>query len=283
MRIVLIAGLVLSLSACGTASGSGDSSDDGVIEVVASFWPLEWAAEAFRAEGVEVADLTPPGVEPHDLELSTEQVDRLEDADLVIVLGGGFQPAVEEVAERRDGPTLTVLDELGLDVDDPHVWLDPTVMARVLEVSAAALLQVGAPVANAEDFGLDQLDHRYQDTLANCRSSVLVTEHAAFGALARRYELEAVAVAGTTPEGEPDPRRLDEVSDLVRDREVATVFTESDPPSEVIETLADETGASILRLHSLETLTDAERNAGADYLSLMEDNLAALADGLGCG
>ena len=101
--------------------------------VVASFYPLAYAAERVGGDRVEVTNLTPAGAEPHDLELTPKQIDELLDADLVLDLGRNFQPAVEKAAEQRDGPTVKVLDVLpiktgGKKVDesdpqslDPHV------------------------------------------------------------------------------------------------------------------------------------------------------------------
>src|SRR5687768_4807529 len=125
MRTVLVSALLVSLAAAGCAGGS-DASGDDRTEVVAAFFPLAEAARLVAGDGVDVIDLTPPGVEPHDLELTTEQIDQLLDADVVVVLGGGFQPAVEDVADDRDGVTVDVFESLDLDTRDPHVWLDPT-------------------------------------------------------------------------------------------------------------------------------------------------------------
>ena len=72
------------------------------VDVVAGFYPLAWAAEQVGGRRVHVVNLTPAGTEPHDLELTTDQRDHIEDADVVLVLGGDFQPAVEDAASARD-------------------------------------------------------------------------------------------------------------------------------------------------------------------------------------
>ena len=74
--------------------------DDGRLSVVASFYPLVDATRGVGGDRVEVTNLTPAGVEPHDIELNPRQLDRVADADLVLYLGGGFQPAVEDAARR---------------------------------------------------------------------------------------------------------------------------------------------------------------------------------------
>jgi zinc transport system substrate-binding protein len=269
MRIVLVPALLLvSFAAAGCAGGSG-ASGDGRTEVVAAFFPL---AEAARLSGadVDVTDLTPPGAEPHELELTTDQVDRILDADVVIVLGGGFQPAVADVASDRDGPTVDVLDELGLDTDDPHVWLDPMTMARIAEVVAGAL------GGDATDFvaQLQRLDDRYERVLATCESDVVGSAHDAFGHLVDRYGLRQESVSGLVPETEPDPARLDELARLVEREGVTTVFTEPLLPKRVADTLARETGADIATLDPLET------DPGTTYIEAMDANLDRLTKGL---
>jgi zinc transport system substrate-binding protein len=108
---VLLAIVGGPLVACGADAGAGGAGDGSAL-VVAGFYPLAEAAQRVGGPDDEVVNLTPPGVEPHDLEVSPDQVADLEDADLVLYLGGGFQPAVEEVADRRDGPSLDLLDAL---------------------------------------------------------------------------------------------------------------------------------------------------------------------------
>jgi zinc transport system substrate-binding protein len=100
------------------------------IEVVASFFPLAEAVKVIGGDRVSVRNLTPPGAEPHDLELTPDDRDAIEDADLVIVLGGGFQPAIEDATDDRDGATLDLIAQLPAADrkharNDPHLWLDP--------------------------------------------------------------------------------------------------------------------------------------------------------------
>lgn len=88
---------MLTLSACG--EGGADAADDGRLEVVASFYPMEFLAEEIGGDRVSVTTLTEPGVEPHDLELSPRQSAGLGDADVLVYLKG-LQPAVDEAIEQ---------------------------------------------------------------------------------------------------------------------------------------------------------------------------------------
>lgn len=296
MRRLLMGLAVLGTGLAACASGDGDTDDgDGRLAVVASFYPVAELAARVGGDGVEVANLTPAGSEPHDLELTPDQVDRIEDADLVLYLGGGFQPAVEDLAERRDRGSVDLLEELRLDdgmVDgevDPHFWLDPTLMARaagVVEAAMAALdPDAAATMAAAADEyrrELGALDEEFRRGLAECRRRQIVTSHAAFHYLVRRYDLVQVAVAGLSPEAEPDPDRLSDLTDLIEARGLTTVFYESLVSPDVARTLAREANVETAVLDPIEGLSEDDREAGGDYATVMRRNLEALRRALGC-
>jgi zinc transport system substrate-binding protein len=277
-RIVLVLiALAAGLTACGGDSGSADDGSDRT-DVVAAFYPLAWAVEQVAGDTVELRNLTPPGTEPHDVELTARDVERIRSADIVLYLGGGFQPAVEDAVEGADGEAIDLLvDPVGR---DPHIWLDPLRFAEVVERIAAALGRPGAadePVAE-----LRALDHEFARGLARCQRQEIVTAHEAFSYLARRYRLTQVAITGVSPEAEPTPQELEDVIDRVRDTGATTVFFETLVSPRLAETVARETSADTAVLNPLEGLTGEELDAGEDYLSVMRDNLAALRKALRC-
>jgi zinc transport system substrate-binding protein len=272
----------MSLAATSLAACGGDSASSEATRVVAGFYPLAFAAERIRGVDVEVTNLTPAGAEPHDLELAPREVEEVHDADLVLYVGQGFQPAVEEAAAEWDGEAVDVLDGLDLHDGDPHVWLDPTLFAQVVDRIAVELGDEGAVGARSLATRLDELDQAYQAGLADCERRELVTTHDAFGYLASRYGLEEIPITGLSPETEPSPQDLEAVADLVRERGVTTVFTETLLSPEIGETVAREAGATTAVLDPLEGLTEDELDRGEDYFSVMEANLETLRQGLGC-
>jgi zinc transport system substrate-binding protein len=282
-RIVLtfIAAGVMA-AGCG---GSGSNGDESRLEVVASFYPLEFAARRVGGEAVSVSSLTPAGAEPHDVELTARDVERVRSADVVLLLGGGFQPAVEDAAEDADGEVVDLLEgpalaEGGDEARDPHVWLDPVRFGRMVERIGSVL---GRPeAADALRAELRALDRELRRGLRSCARREVVTAHAAFGHLARRYDLEQTAITGLTPEAEPTPGELERVVDQVREHGATTVFFETLVSPRLAETVAREVGAETAVLNPLEGLTEDELDRGEDYLSVMRANLAALRKGLGC-
>lgn len=269
---------------CATACGGDSGSPTGATQVVAGLYPLAFVAEQEGGEGVEVTNLTPAGAEPHDLELTPREVEDILDADLVLYLGAGFQPAIEEAVSGSGATAIDALDGLELrdsgEGVDPHVWLDPVRFAQVAERIGAELGREAPARKLASE--LRALDERYRQGLADCERHELVTTHDAFGYLADRYGLEVIPITGLSPEIEPSPQDLEVVADLVEERGVTTVFTETLLSPEVGETVAREAGARTAALNPLEGLTEDELASGEDYFSVMEKNLAALREGLGC-
>jgi zinc transport system substrate-binding protein len=277
-RIVLVLiVLVAALTACGADSSSSDDGSDR-LDVVAAFYPLAWAVEQVAGDTVQLRNLTPPGTEPHDVELTARDVERIRSADIVFYLGGGFQPAVEDAVEGAGGEAIDLLvDPVGR---DPHVWLDPIRFAEVVERVAGALDRQDAaaePVAE-----LRALDREFERGLLRCQRREIVTAHEAFGYLARRYGLTQVAITGLSPEAEPTPQRLEEVIDRVRKTGATTVFFETLVSPRLADTVARETGAHTAVLNPIEGLTDEQVAAGEDYVSVMRENLATLRKALGC-
>jgi zinc transport system substrate-binding protein len=295
--------LLVAASACG--SGSGASEGAGV-DVVASFYPLAFVAEEVGGGLVDVVNLTPPGAEPHDLELTTGQVRDLAEADLVVFLGRGFQPSVEDAIGEL-GDEVVIADVLGSQEElleaaphegeeeedeehsdegefDPHVWLDPERTAGIANLVGTRLADLDpdnastyrANVADLEA-RLTELDGAFRAGLARCERRNLVTSHEAFGYLARAYDLEEIGIASIDPETEPSLGRLVEVAEFVRDEGVTTIFFEVLVSPDVAETLAEETGVTTARLDPLEGPPQR-----GDYFTAMQANLNALREGLGC-
>jgi zinc transport system substrate-binding protein len=272
-RIVLVIFMVSALAGCGSTSAS-----PGKKAVVAAFYPLAYAAERIGGRSIDVENLTPVGAEPHDIELTPRTVARIVDADVVLFLGDGFQPAVADAAEQTHGRAVDLLDGLPLRPGDAHVWLDPVLFTRVVQRIGAALGLTPRPLVA----DLHRLDRQYRIGLRHCARRAFVTSHAAFGYLAGRYGLRQVAITGITPEAEPSPQQLARAVKEVRRTGSTTVFFERLVSPRVAETVARETGARTAVLDPIEGLTDEEQQQGQTYFTLMQHNLLELRDALGC-
>ncbi|MGI9196774.1 MAG: metal ABC transporter substrate-binding protein, partial [Candidatus Nanopelagicales bacterium] len=275
MRRLLLAPLA-ALVLTGLAGCAGGSGGSDQPTVVAAFYPLAYAAEQVGGDAVDVIDLTPPGAEPHDLELTAQQVAQIAEADLVLYIPG-FQPAVDEaVAQQAGDRALDVTQGIDLIPGDPHVWLDPVNMS-IIGTSIADRLGTSLPdladtaTAGAQRLSADMsaLNDEWTAGTQSCTIRDLVVSHEAFGYLARAYGFTQVGIAGLSPESEPSPARLAEVAALVKNRGVTTIYYETLVDPKIAQTVAAETGATTAVLDPLEGLPPG---SDGNYVSVMRDN-----------
>lgn len=314
LLVLPVAVLLLALSACG---GGDDTSSSGELRIVAAFYPLQFVAERITEGHAQVESLAPPGVEPHDLELSVRQVAGLGDADLIL-FEKGLQPAVDDAVDSN-GPDRVIdvtevvelepaaegehgdehADEEHGDEEehadeehdhgdlDPHFWLDPTLLAKVADAVTEQVSDLDPD--HAADYAaanqrlqteLTTLDQEFETGLARCATRAIVVSHDAFGYLGHRYDLEVLPIAGLSPDAEPSPKHLSELADLIREKKITTVFNERLASPALARTLADELDLRTAVLDPIEGLNSED--ATDDYLSLMRANLAAIREADSC-
>ncbi|MFI0709809.1 metal ABC transporter substrate-binding protein [Streptomyces inhibens] len=299
---------LLALSAC-SPSGSTHTAD-GKLKVTASFYPMEFLARQIGGEHVEVAGLTKPGVEPHDLELTPQQTGRLGESGAIVYLKG-LQPAVDDAVKQSgvenvaDAAALTSLEEHGTEVDghhhttgdnhshseaeggkDPHIWLDPVKYAEVAKGVNKTLAKAD-PDHKAEYQKntdalvkkLEALNKEFQDGLKKRASDTFITTHAAFGYLAERYGLTEEAISGLDPESEPSAKRIRDLHSLATEHHVSTIFFETIANPATAKALAGDLHLKTDVLDPLEGITAKSR--GKDYFGVQRANLAALQKALG--
>lgn len=302
------------------ADDAGGGKSGGKLAVVASFYPMQYLAEEIGGSHVDVSTLTKPGVEPHDLELGTRQAAQLGEADYILYLKG-IQPAVDEaisaagVKNTVDAASLTTLEKHGAEVGhdhgdehadehageehaeedhahegeagtDPHIWLDPVKYAEVAKGVGASLEKADPDNAAAYRKNtttvverLTALDSAFEQGLADTATKTFITTHSAFGYLAERYGLTQESIAGISPESEPSPARIKELRTIAAKDKVGTVFFETLVSDRTAKTVAADSGLKTDVLDPVEGITD--KSKGADYVEVMESNLAALEKALG--
>jgi zinc transport system substrate-binding protein len=300
--------MLLGLTACASAKPASTASTqtDGRLAIVTAFYPLQFVAERVAGDHAAVANLTQPGAEPHDLELTPRQVASLTTANLVIY-EKGFQPAVDEAVIQSENsqviditaivplrPLPTTADDHDQEPAthdhsalDPHIWLDPTSLIRIARVVENQLSIIDADhatdyVRNAAALTKDlrRLDHAFRSGLADCVRTEFITTHAAFGYLAQRYHLTEIPISGISPDTEPSPARIAQVHHLAQEHGITTIFSETLVSPAVAEAIAGDLGLATDVLDPIEGITD--QSQGNDYLSVMSANLAALRKAGGC-
>lgn len=307
----LVCACTLSLSlltGCGTQPAD-TAAGDGRLRVLTSFYPMYDFACKIGGDCIDVTNMVPSGTEPHDWEPSTNDLKNLEKADVFIYNGADMEPWADDLLVSRsdtlrvveasenvelrttDGEHEHAHEHEGADHHhgdfDPHVWLDPENAKIEMEAIRDALCAADPEnstvfQSNYEKYAaeLDALDAEFREKLAPLPNRTIVVAHEAFGYLCDAYGLTQVGIEGLSPDSEPDPGRMAEVIDFVREHSISTIFFEELVSPKVAKAIASETGAQAKMLSPLEGLSDEQAAAGADYFSVMHDNLAALMEAL---
>lgn len=293
--------------ACG--NNEGTSNENEKLQIVATFYPMyEFTKEVVGEEG-DVSLLIPVGTEMHDYEPSAKNVAEISEADAFVYNSHELETWAENLQSNTENTLfieaagqISLMEANGEDYNhdheendheheedghnhshDPHVWVDPVLAMVEVETIRDALSEQFPEkseifTANAEKYlaELKTLDDEFTAAFANAGNTTFVTQHSAFAYLAKQYGLTQESIAGISSEEEPTPSRLAELKHFVEDHQVTVIYFEENASSKVAETLAKETGVTLAVLNPLESLTNEQIEAGANYLSVMRDNLQAL-------
>ncbi|HEY7651635.1 MAG TPA: zinc ABC transporter substrate-binding protein [Methylomirabilota bacterium] len=285
----------IALAAILVASGCEPAPPSTRPLVVVTIYPLWEFSRQVAGNRAEVVSLVPPGVEPHDWEPSPRDVSQLQRATVFVHSGTSVDAWAQKLGVDARSRSTVVDASRGLSLltrggaTDPHVWLDPALARAQVQAIAVGLGQAD-PAGRATyeenakrfDARLEALDRAFAAGLENCARREIVTSHAAFAYLARRYRLVEIPLMGLAPEAEPSPAEVAAIVKTARDLKVTHIFFEPLVSPRLAETLSREIGAAPLPLNPVEGITKEQAAAGQGYVELMQANLASLRTALGC-
>ncbi len=301
---LILLSIVGLLVGCGSKAVS--TEEEGKWKVATSLYPFEYFIKEIGKEHVQVTNVIPLGVEPHDFELTAKDVAKLHEMDLFVYQSAGFE-SIEKVASLLQAEKLVDVSKgipllhgeahhheheehgkTGHEEVDPHIWLDPQLAKKQAAHIRDALMKLDAK--NSQDYEknynelaaeLDRLDQEYQQMVEKAQQKKFVTSHAAFGYLAKRYQLEQIPVSGLSPSSEPSPQAVKEIIETMRKHQLKYILFETLVSGKVAETIQNEVKAETLIMNPLEGLTQAEIQKNEDYFSVMRKNKENLAKALG--
>jgi zinc transport system substrate-binding protein len=294
-------GIAMLGAACGSSEGGTQKPNalsQSRLGVLTTVYPLFHFADKVAGDLADVRLLVPPGAEPHDWEPTARTMKEVQNADVIIFNGAGFEPWLDRLFEGVEGTEVKLVEatdnvELLQGDDrnpvDPHIWLDPlraqeqvrTILDAFIDAvpQDAETLRTNAAVLDVE---LADLHLEFVEGLSDCALDTFFVNHAAFGYLTDRYGLQQLAISGLSPEVEPSPARMAELISTARDYGIKHILFERLISPRVAEAVARELGAQTLVLDPLEGLTDEQQDAGEDYFSVMRQNLNNLRTALQC-
>ncbi|MDO4857851.1 MAG: zinc ABC transporter substrate-binding protein [Thermoguttaceae bacterium] len=286
---------------------------NGRKTVCASFYLLADFAQKIVGDEMDVVCVMPPGADVHSWEPTPKKVLEMTRADAFLMNGAELEEWTEKVQpllKKRNIPVFVAAQSVELggthecscghhhDADDdhdahdhhehdhgadPHIWLSARNMKKILtdltdffselDPKNAEKYRANAAKYEAE---CDALDAEFQAVTKDLKNRKLVVAHSAFWYLCRDYGLEQVALEGYSAYSDPSPSQMVKIIAFIKENQIPVIYAVSSESSKGAETISRETGVKVGVLSSLETLTQAQLDAGADYFSVMRENLAQL-------
>lgn len=276
--------LALAAGACLFAGGCGDSlpgtvSNAPVLSVVTALYPLAQAASLIGQGKAAITDVVPEGANPLRYQLTPAQESQVRSSGLAVGIAGGFQPSFSGAAGAAPARAL-----LPPAAGNPYLWLNPATMGRVVTALAAAMEAADRPAAalfrrNASSLQaqIASLGIDYSSTLSTCPDTTLITPDGAFGTMAAAYGLQDLVVGRVTAPAQAAAARADLAAGRTR-----AVVDEPWVDDAAVEALAASTHVVLRPVDTLAGAPAGGWPSGANYFSLMEQDLGALSGILGC-
>lgn len=289
LLIILLAAGAVFLSL--TRKHKPQDASNGQVKVIASGYVPYTVAKQIAGDAADVSMLLPANAEPHSFEPTPGAIVSVHNADVFVYVSPRLEPWVTDILPSLDKNALAVEAAASAKPSkDPHIWMDFDNMIPFAQAIAQALTQKDPAhqeqyAANLKAFNsqLEELDRQFARGLENCKYRRIVhIGHLAFGNLASRYGLELTALAGTSHDGEHSVKRLAQVVDLIKKSGTPYVFTEPALSQNLAGVVAQETGAKLLPLYTVEHVSVQDAQDNVSYAELMRRNLTSLQRGLEC-
>lgn len=264
-------------------------TDQSKLQVSVSFNALYEFTSAVGKEKVEISTIIPPGTEPHDFEPKAADIADLSNADVFVYQGLGMEAWAEDAIKSTKSNQLTVViaSDGSTPIEnteknamkehgqyDPHMWLslkDAEVQVQNIAngFSTADPANKDYYQSNASAYikQLEDLYNEYKEKFASLENKNFVTGHAAFHYFCRDFGLNQNSVEDVFAEGEPSTKQLADLVDYCKENKVTTVFAEEMGSPEVSQTLANEVGAKVETIYTVESPEDH-----LSYLERMKSN-----------
>lgn len=311
-NIILASILAMSVFASGCSKKAESNVDNDKLTVYTTVFPVYDFVRNIGQDKVNLNYIIPPGVEPHDYEITPKVLKDIQNADLLIKNGLGIDNFVDKIESESDLKIVTasegitpltyseeeehdhehdhdhdheeeISDEHNHGEYDPHVWLDIDLAIKECTNIKDALIE--SDEENKEYYEenynnyikeLENLNTKYNKELKNITKNDIIVSHDAYGYLCEKYDINQISITGISANQEPSLSKISEISNYVKDNNIKYILFDGLVNPKVSQTIANEANVDTAILYSIDGLTKKDFDNNASYVSLMEKNLETL-------
>lgn len=275
--------------------GGRERENGNELRIVASFYPMYIAALniADGIDGVSVSSLTENQTGClHDYQLTTQDMKKLEQADIFILNGGGMEGFIEEVISSypelviiNAGEGIPLLEESGhtheeqSDTENAHMWMNPEYYAIQVSNISSGLSKADSGHA----FLYQTNESRYEKQIEDLKREMngewikmlperVIIFHEAYAYLADYLGITVAMETELEGESGIGTKQMADMIEEIRGENVSILFAEPMYSKRIVESLAKETKAVPVMLDPLVTGSPDK----ASYINGMKNNIRIL-------
>ena len=317
MAVTVLWGIMAFLLAGCSGEKTSLSSEDGKLKVIATVFPYYDFVRQIANDAVDVELFIPAGSSTHSFEPTPKDMIHLQEADLIIYNGGHMESFMDPILEAadREGELLCMMDYVepleeviveGMEHEhdeeehghthehdeeghvseyDEHIWTSPknAMLLVYIQLNTRTLSFDGDYQHTQKPYReTSSLDQKFENVVAGARNKIMIVgDRFPLRYFAECYGLDyRAAFSGCSEDSEPSVKTVAYLIDRVKEYHIPVVYHMELSSTRIAETIAEETGASVLEFHSCHNVTKQEWEEGVTYLELMEQNVEKLKEGL---
>ena len=279
-----------------TQPSTPQTGTDTKLNVIATFYPLYDFAQNVGGDKVTVTILVPETVDVHDFEPTPSSISAVSTADILIYNGVGLEPWIAGIVSASDNPDLVQVDtsqgitllpvqqqfQSGNQTFDPHIWLNPVDAQQQIRNILQGLIQTDPAdsqyfTQNANNYiaQLEELNQQAINATTATATNRFVTFHEAFSYFAHQYNITQVPILGPFEE-EPSAGDIQNVIEAIHQYHLRYVGYESLENPAISQSISTQTNALLIEMNPIEGLTDEQKTAGDNYITLMQQNIESI-------
>ena len=264
------------------------NKDDEAVKIVTSFYPMYIIAENITdgAENIELVNMADVNVGClHDYTLTTEDMKKVENADIFIMNGLGMESFIEKILTSNQDMNIidssteaqnVILSEDGVNA---HIWT--SIDNYILQVKYISKELINKNQENAEVYQkntdeyvqkLEELKNEFETKLQNLDGKKAICLNEVFGYMGQELGMEMTTIATDHEESTMSADMLSSIIDRVKQENIQIIIIDKNDNKANAETIANETGAKILELNSGMT-GELDKDA---YINQIRENLNVL-------
>ena len=265
-----------------------DKINDETTKIVSSFYPVYIIAENITegAEDIELVNMADTNVGClHDYTLTTEDMRKVEDANIFIINGLGMENFMEKILESNE--KLNIIDSsknitniiTNNDETNAHIWTSIDNYIKQVKNISEGLINFDAK--NAEIYTkntntyinkLEELKTTYLDNLKKLNGVKAISLNEAFSYLGKELNMEITTIETDHEESTLSAEKLKNIINQVKEENIKIIIIDKNDNDSNAKAISEETDAKIYELNSgLKGSVDKDA-----YINQMEENMHIL-------